>query len=191
MMPPGLYQVHGWVAHLFDVVGGLELVQVWLRLLARTAPLDAEERRAVAPCWGCWGCGMTRCAWRAGAGCGWRFALNGNRAFAIGHTLFLPEHEGWTCRCCCTNWCTRASMSGWGAGISGRRCLRSDGWGAAAMIMAGQRGWRGRWRRGGGMRSFNREAQAQIVQDYLRRLAAGKDVTVYEPFVAALRRGDV
>ena len=40
-------------------------------------------------------------------------------------------------------------------------------------------------------REFNREQQAQIIQDYYTRLASGNDVTAYELFIAEMRVGDL
>src|SRR5690606_32032289 len=39
------------------------------------------------------------------------------------------------------------------------------------------------------LRAFNREAQAQIAQDYFRLREQGADVAAYEPDVAAIRAG--
>ena len=40
-------------------------------------------------------------------------------------------------------------------------------------------------------RDFNREQQAQILQDYYILLARGADVAAYEPFIAQLRTGEL
>jgi hypothetical protein len=42
---------------------------------------------------------------------------------------------------------------------------------------------------GRSLRTFNREAQAQIAQDFYIRKAAGKDLAVFEPFIEELRAG--
>jgi hypothetical protein len=191
MMPAGLYQVHGWVAHLFDVVGGLELVQVWLRLLARTAPLDAEERRAVAPVLGVLGLRYDEVRVARGGWLRLAFRLNGNRAFAIGHTLFLPEHEGVDVSLLLHELVHTCQYELLGSRYIGEALFAQRRLGRGCYDYGGPEGLARALEEGRRYADLNREAQAQIVQDYLRRMAAGKDVTVYEPFVAALRRGDV
>ena len=44
---------------------------------------------------------------------------------------------------------------------------------------------------GGCYRNFNREQQAQLVQDYYERLQAGLPVAMYEPFIAEMRQGRI
>ncbi len=44
---------------------------------------------------------------------------------------------------------------------------------------------------GGCYRSFNREQQAQLVQDYYERQVAGLPVTAYEPFIEEMRQGRI
>ncbi len=44
---------------------------------------------------------------------------------------------------------------------------------------------------GGCYRNFNREQQAQLVQDYYERQVAGLPVAVYEPFIAEMRQGRI
>lgn len=44
---------------------------------------------------------------------------------------------------------------------------------------------------GGCYRDFNREQQAQLVQDYYERRALGEPVTTYEPFITEMREGRI
>jgi len=44
---------------------------------------------------------------------------------------------------------------------------------------------------GGCYRSFNREQQAQLVQDYYERLRDDRPVAVYEPFIEEMRQGRI
>jgi hypothetical protein len=41
------------------------------------------------------------------------------------------------------------------------------------------------------LRHFNREQQAQIVEDFVNRQTIGEDVTAYEPYIEELRRGEI
>ncbi|MDT8305970.1 MAG: DUF4157 domain-containing protein [Anaerolineae bacterium] len=189
MMPAALFHAHAWLARLFDLAGGLELLQIWLRLLARTAPLTTEERAVVGAVLGEFALRYDEVRVATGGWLRVAFRANGRRAFAIGHTIFLPEerrsdlslllHE-------LVHTCQYERLGSRYIGEAlyaqrrlGRGCY--DYGGAEGLAQAMAAGWL--------YASFNREAQAQIVQDYWRRLDAGKNVTVYETFVAAARRG--
>lgn len=189
MMPLVLFRAHRWLAQLFDLVGGLELLQIWLRLFARTAPLTPEERQEVASVLGENGLRYDEVRVAQGGWLRLAFRYNGNRAFAIGHTLFLPEigrddfslllHE-------LVHTCQYERLGSRYIGEAlfaqrwlGRGCYEYGGAEGLAQALAAGRS----------LASFNREAQAQIVQDYQRRLLAGEDVTAYEAFVEAMRRG--
>jgi hypothetical protein len=61
--------------------------------------------------------------------------------------------------------------------------------GRACYRYGGPAGLRQAWRAGRRYCTFNREAQAQIAQDYYRRRQKGEDVSAYTPYVAALTAG--
>ncbi|NLF66911.1 MAG: DUF4157 domain-containing protein [Chloroflexi bacterium] len=189
MMPPRLFRTHALLALLLDLFGALELLQIWLRLGARTSPLTPEEQQAVAAVLG-------ETALRYGdvriAEGGWlrlAFWLNGRRAFALGHTIFMPEkgradlsllvhelvHTGQYERLG-SRYIGEALYAQWRLG---RGCYDYGGPGGLAARVGVEQPYA----------CFNREAQAQIVMDYVRRKEAGEDVRPYEPFIAALRQG--
>lgn len=189
MMSPRLFHAHALLALLFDLFGGLELLQIWLRMGARTTPLTPEERAVVS---GLLGEGALRYDEVRIAEGGWlhfAFRLNGKRAFALGHTIFLPEkgradlsllvHElvhTKQYKCVGSRYIGEALYA---QRQLGRGCYDYGGpEGLAAALEAGQP-----------YACFNREAQAQIALDYVRRRQAGEDVAAYEPFMAALRDG--
>ena len=190
MMPAGLYQTHARVMQLFDLAGGLELVQVWMRLLARTAPLNAEERRAVALVLGVLGLRYDEVRVARGGWLRLAFRLNGNRAFAIGHTLFLPEHERADISLLLHELVHTCQYERLGSRYIGEALYAQRRLGRGCYDYGGPEGLARAREEGRRYADFNREAQAQIVQDYLRRVMVDKDVTAYEPFIAALRRGD-
>jgi hypothetical protein len=190
MMPATLFMAHAMLSRLFDLLGGLELVQIWLRLLARTSSLAPEERAAVAAVLG--DAALRFDDVRVAEG-GWlrlAFRLNGGRAFALGHTIFLPgqgraDHSLLLHEVVHTYQYERVGSRYIGEALFAQRRLGRgcyDYGGRAGLVRAkeAQRPFA----------SFNREAQAQIAQDYLRRLRKGDTVCEYEPFVEALRRGE-
>jgi hypothetical protein len=190
MMPGALFAVHAALAQLFDLVGGLELVQIWLRLLSRTTRLAVAEREAVAAVLGE---GTLRYEEVRIAEGGWLrlvFRCNGNRAFAIGHTIFLPEkgradHSLLVHELVHTCQYERLGSRYIGEALYAQRQLGRgcyDYGGVEGLVRATEVG-----RLYG---SFNREAQAQIAQDYGRRLGAGQDVAAYERAMRALRGGE-
>lgn len=189
MMPPRLFRTHALLALFFDLFGALELLQIWLRLGTRTSPLAPEERQAAAALLGKQALRYDDVRVAEGGWLRLAFRLNGRRAFALGHTLFLPEqgradfsllvHE-----MVHTRQYERLGSRYIGEALYaqrqlGRGCYDYGGpQGLAAMLTARQP-----------YACFNREAQAQIAMDYVRRKEAGRDVGPYEPFIMALRQG--
>jgi hypothetical protein len=190
MMPAALFMAHTTLSRLFDLLGGLELVQIWLRLLARTSPLAAEERAAVAAILGEEALRFDEVRIAEGGWLRLAFRLNGRRAFALGHTIFMPEQERGDHSLLLHELVHTYQYERLGSRYIGEALFAQRRLGRGCYDYGGRAGLlraRETWRP---FASFNREAQAQIAQDYLRRLRGGDAVSEYEPFVEALRRGE-
>lgn len=190
MMPAALYRLHAILCRLFDLPGGLELLQIWLRLAASTSPLAAEERATVAAILGE---GAPRFEEVRIAEGGWlrlAFRLNGRRAFALGHTIFMPDGARADHSLLLHELVHTCQYERLGSRYIGEALFAQRRLGQACYDYGGRAGLARARVAGRRLAGFNREAQAQIAQDYLRRLQAGSAVAEYEPYVAALRRGD-
>jgi hypothetical protein len=190
MMPGALYQAHATPAQLFDLVGGLELLQIWLRLLSHTTPLAPEERETVVAVLGE---GTLRYDEVRIAEGGWLrlvFRYNGSRAFAIGHTIFLPEKGRADQSLLVHELVHTCQYERLGSRYIGEALYAQRQLGRGCYDYGGAEGLARATEAGRLYGSFNREAQAQIAQDYGRRLGAGQNVAAYEEAMRALRGGE-
>lgn len=189
--PPLGHTLHLLIVQLFDLVGGPELAQVFLRLLAHTTPLTAAETAVMTNIIGVQ-LRFTDVRLATGGLSQWIFRYNGNLAFTAWHTIFLPEtparsrqnqallvHElthVYQYERVGTRYMTEAIS----VLIATRRDCYAYG-GAVGLTQAhGQQI---------PMASFNREQQAQIVQDYFTLWAAEEDVTAYLPYMKEVQHG--
>ncbi len=188
----------GWMylllTQIFDLVGGPEIAQFFMHLITHTTPLTADEIALAGSVLGSkalrWG--EVRVA--EGGLLDLIFRLNGNLAFATWRTVYLPR----TGRHTRTNLpilvhelthvyqYERVGTRYLGEAIyvlvkTRRQCYAYGGEvGLKTAVAAGQR-----------YCHFNREQQAQIIQDYCARKLQGADVSAYEPILAQCRAGDV
>ena len=192
-MPP-LTTLHRLGVQLFDLVGGPEIAQALLRWFAHTTPLTSMEVAAAATLFGWDGLRYQDVRVSTGGILSLIFHLNGERAFATWHTIHLPRsgrhtranlpllmHElthVYQYEKIGTLYMTEAILAQW---RDGPACY--DYGGVAGLVAA--------YEARQGPRYFNREAQARIVQDYFVRCRHNADTTAYEPFIHALRRGEL
>lgn len=189
MMPPRRFCAHALLASLFDLLGGLELLQIWLRMGARTAPLTPEERQAVSALLGEGALRYDEVRIAEGGWLRFAFRINGNRAFALGHTLFLPEKGRADLALLVHELVHTQQYERVGSRYIGEALYAQRRLGRGCYDYGGAEGLAAALAAGRPYASFNREAQAQIALDYVRRRLAGEDVAPYEPFMAALRDG--
>lgn len=186
-------RLHAVLARLFDLVGGPEIAQYGMRLFMETTPLTADERRAIASVLGARAIRYEDVRIAEGGILPFVFRHNGGRAFCTWHTIYLPR----------TGRYTRADLSllvheathvmqyeRMGSSYIGEALYAQRRLGRGAYDYGGARGLRRASEQGVPLRAFNREAQAEIAQDYFRLREQGADVAAYEPYVAALRAGD-
>lgn len=185
-------RVHALLCALFDLAGGPEIAQLVMHLGMHTTPLSGPEIAAAALVLGPGAIRYGEVRLAEGGVLQLVFRFNGNRAFATWHTVHLPrdgaqrrsdlsllvhelthvfqyEQVG-----------TRYLGEAVAAQLrQGQACYRYGG--PAGLAEAGNRGQR--------YADFNREAQAQIAQDFYRVRVAGEDGAAYAPFIADLRAG--
>ena len=123
----------------------------------------------------------------------WVFSRNGNRAFCLWHTIFLPQsgrhgrenHDLLVHEATHTFQYERLGTIYIGEALVAQRRLkrRAYDYGGADGLQKAHDGGRP-------YAGFNREQQAQIAQHYFSRQAAGADLTPYRPYIAALRKGE-
>ena len=183
---------HQLLVGLFDLLSMPEICQFLMHLFMPTSPLTPTEIKAVSAI-----IGEKAVRWedvRIAQGGLLRliFRYNGGRAFATWHTIHLPNagkfargnlsllvHElthVYQYETIGTRYITEALYVQAKVGQSCYRYGGHDGLAEACQV-AKQ------------FAEYNREAQAQIAQDYYERLNAGKDVSYYKPFINELNAG--
>lgn len=193
--PPRLAQtIHLLMVQLFDLIGAPELIQFILRLPAHTSPLTPAEKAAVTDHIGI-RMRLTDVRLAEGGLLRWVFRFNGNLAFTAWHTIFLPQtpvshsrqnlallvHElthVYQYEQVGTRYMTEAVYM---LITTRRNCYQYGG--AAGLQQAHQQQIP--------LSRFNREQQAQIVQDYFSGCQAGNDISSFLPYIHDLRHGRI
>jgi len=187
-----VHTIHLLCVQLFDLAGAPELIQVLLRLPTHTTALTPEERDTIIDHIGVQ-MRLSDVRLAEGGILKWVFRFNGNLAFTAWHTIFLPQapashsrqnlallvHElthVYQYEQVGTRYMTEAVYML----ITTRRNCYDYG-GSAGLQQAHQQQIP--------LSQFNREQQAQIVQDYFSRCQAGKDTSPYLPYLDDLRHG--
>jgi hypothetical protein len=189
-----VYWWHCLVAQTFDLVGGPEIAQFLMHLITRTTPLTAEETALIQAVLGpnAMRYGEVRVA--AGGLMDWVFKWNGNLAFTTWHTVNFPRdgrhsrsnHAILIHELTHVYQYERVGSRYMSEAIhmlikTKRDCY--DYGGAEGLLQAKAAGKC--------YHAYNREQQAQIVQDYFMRRQRGAEVTAYEPFLVEVRAGQI
>jgi hypothetical protein len=190
--------LHLFLAQLFDLVGGPEICQFVTHLGMHTTPLTAAELTAVQPIFGLNNLRYRDVRVAQGGILNLIFRYNGGLAFATWYTVHIPQVE---------NEIGRRGRNGrdklsllvhelthvfqyhhvgsryLGEAIyylvtTQRNCYQYGG--AAGLQSCSQQGKM--------FRQFNREQQAQIVQDYFVKTQTGQDCSAYLPYLAQLQQ---
>jgi hypothetical protein len=174
---------------VLDLFGVPEVFALVWRGLTRTSRLTAEEVAAATAVLGPHALRYEDVRIAKGGILNFVFRLNGNRAFAVFHTINLPAtgrhtrdhldivlHE-------LVHVCQyeRAGSRYFAEALLAQRREGYGYGGAEGLHLAHSHGRR--------LRDFNREQQAQIVQDYFVHL--DEDRTAYEPYIGELRQGKI
>ncbi len=188
---PLITAIHLVVVQLFDLFGGPELAQIFLRLLAHTSPLTATETAVITNIIGI-NLRFQEIRLAEGGLARWIFRFNGNLAFTAWHTIFLPQtpvrsrqnlpllvHEVvhvYQYEQVGTRYLTEAIYM---LITTHRDCYAYGG--VAGLVQAQERQI--------SLSQFNREQQAQIVQDFFAFHKSGQNVAAYLPYIDQLRNG--
>lgn len=185
-------QLHTLAAHLFDMPGGPEVAQYAMHLFMETTPLKAHERQAIASVLGPRAIRYDEVRVAEGGILPFVFRHNGGRAFCTWHSIHLPR-EGRHSREDLSLLVHEAThvmqYERCGTPYIGEALFAQRRLGRGAYDYGGEQGLRRAREENVPLSAFNREAQAQIAQDYYRRREQGLDVSAYEPYIAAIRAG--
>jgi len=176
---------------VLDMVGTPEIFAFVWRIATRTSPLRGEEIAAAAAVLGPNAMRYQDIRVAQGGVLRWIFARNGQRAFATFHTINLPEqgnHQRSNVDIVVHEIVHVYQYERAGSRYFAEALLaqREEGYG-----YGGVEGLADALHKGKQLRNFNREQQAQIVQDYVVRARSGADVMAYEPFILQLREGKI
>ena len=185
-------RLHAALSSIFDLLGGPEIAQYIMHLFMGTTPLTADEQQAIASVLGPNAIRYQDVRIAQGGILPSIFRRNGGRAFCAWHTIHLPQ-EGSRSRADRSLLVHEAThvlqYERMGTPYIGEALLAQHRLGGAAYDYGGEQGLQQAVAAGIPYSAFNREAQAQIAQDYFRRREQGLDLTAYEPYVRALRAG--
>jgi Domain of unknown function (DUF4157) len=181
------------VSRMFDVMGGPEIVEFILHLVTKARALTAAEIAAASSV-----LGSTAIRWEdvrvdEGGVLAVVFALNNSRAFTTFHTINLPPNEPMDTvvhELTHVFQYERAGSVYLGEAIHAQATI-GYGYGDGAGLVTAKNS-------GKHYRDFNREQQAQIAQDYYKRviIAGGAslpadELSAYNYFIGELRAGDL
>ena len=179
------------VLETLDLVGVPEIFAFVWRIATHTSALRGEEIALAASVLGPGAVRYQDIRVAQGGVLRWIFARNGQRAFATFHIINLPE-EGHQQRSN-VEIVVHEIVHVYQYERAGSRYLaeallaqREEGYG-----YGGADGLAEALNHGKRLSNFNREQQAQIVEDYLLRLRRHADVAAYAPFIEQLRKGMV
>jgi hypothetical protein len=185
----GAMRLVQFLLEVLDLLGTPEVFAFVWRILTRTSPLLGAEIEAAALVLGPGAVRFQDIRIAQGGVLRWIFARNGQRAFATFHTINLPEqgahqrsrvdivvHE-----IIHVYQYERAGSRYFSEALLGQH--------EAGYDYGGLQGLQAALSEGRTFRSFNREQQAQIAQDYYLAARSQGDVSVYEPFIRQLREG--
>lgn len=185
---------HLLLVGVFDLVGGPEIAQYLMHLFMETSSLQPHERAAISSVLGPQAIRYEDVRIAEGGILPAVFRFNGGRAFCTWHTIHLQRHGRYT----------RDDLGllvheathiyqyeQRGTAYIGEALHAQHRLGRGAYDYGGPAGLEKARRLGSPYAAFNREAQAQIAQDYYMRREAGRDVSAYRPFIAQLRAGRI
>jgi hypothetical protein len=183
--------LHALAWYLFDLLGGPEFAQFFLRLATDTRRLTPDEIDAVAAVLGpnAIRYGDIRVAQRGVLD--HVFRLNNDRAFATWHTINLPESRRSSLPLLVHELTHTYQYERVGSIYIGQGLWAQHQFGRKAYDYGGPRGLAASRSAGKRYSEYNREQQGQIAQDFCTLMRAGRDTGVYEPFIAELRAGDL
>jgi hypothetical protein len=203
--PPAARQcgiwLHLFAVQLFDLLGGPEICQFVMHLGMHTTPLTGAELAQAQALFGTKNLRYQDVRIAEGGILNLIFRYNGGLAFATWYTVHLPYQQGEAGRTAVSSRQNLPLLIHEMTHIFQYQHVGSRYLGEAIYYLAttqrdcyqygGQLGLRTSWQQGKQFRQFNREQQAQIVQDYFALTQARQDVSAYQPYVAQLRQAEL
>lgn len=181
--------LHALAWSVFDIAGGPEIAQFFLRLVTVTRRLTPDEIDAAIAVLGPSAIryGDVRIAQYGVLGI--VFRLNNNRAFATWHTINMPEKRQSSLPLLVHELTHTYQYERVGSVYIGQGLWVQYRFGRKAYDYGGPRGLAAGRSAGKRYSQYNREQQGQIAQDFCALMRAGRNTTVYEPFIEELRAG--
>lgn len=182
--------VHHLLCFLFDLLGGPEVAQCLMHLVMPTTPLTVTEMNAVASVLGPTALRYGEVRVAEGGFLRLIFRLNKGRAFALWHTIHLPE-RGRDDLSLIVHEVTHIFQYEQVGSIYIGEALHAQ-WtlGRGAYHYGGASGLQQAHHSGRPYKTFTREQQAQIAQDYYRLQEQPQTQTdAYQPYIQALQKG--
>lgn len=189
--------LHLLLVQLFDLAGGPEICQFVMHLGMHTTPLTAAELTEARALFGSNNLRYRDIRLAEGGILNLIFRYNGGLAFATWYTIHLPYQRG-------TAVSSRHNLPllihelthvyqyhHVGSRYLGEAIYYLVTTKRDCYQYGGQTGLYSCWQHGKWFRQFNREQQAQIIQDYFTKLHAKQDVTAYLPYVSQLQQGNL
>jgi hypothetical protein len=183
-LPPLADRLHRVLIPLFDLLGGPEAAQLMMHLMMKTRSLSTREVAAIASVLGPEAIEYEEVRVAQGGALSLVFRFNGGRAFATWHTIHLPEGKQQDLSLLVHEATHVYQYEKLGSIYIGEALFAQRRLGRACYDYGGPDALAS----GAAYDGFNREAQAQIAQDYYRRLIAGDDPSAYLQCMAALRQ---
>ena len=190
---------HLCIVQIFDLLGGPELAQFFMHLITHTTPLTPTETEMMKAILGEDALRYQDIRVAQGGLMKYVFQRNGNLAFATWHTINLPEYHGRS-----QDIRTRENLPivvhelthVYQYHVVGSRYMTEAiyvliKFNRDCYAYGGEEGLMCAQKEGTRFASFNREQQAQIVQDYFSRLQDGKPIERYLPFIEQVRAGQL
>lgn len=181
--------LHSLLWYSFDLLGGPELVQLFLRQTTETRRLARNEITAATEILGSKAIRYRDVRVAQGGILQPVFRLNGNRAFATWHTINMPDNRDADLALLVHELTHTFQFERVGSVYIGQGLWAQARLGRKAYDYGGPVGLKDRWAAGIRYKDYNREQQGQIAQDYCSRVRSEQDTTAYEPFIAELRKG--
>ncbi len=189
-----LFWLHQLLAQLFDLVGGPEIVQFFTHLITHTTPLTADEMSLIASVLGPNAIRLGEVRVAEGGFLDLVFRLNGNLAYNTWHTVHFPRFGRHT----------RANLPILVHELTHvyqYECVGSRYLGEAIYLLittkrdcyvyGGREGLKTAVSSHKSFAHYNREQQAQLVQDFFTLKQQGLDTAPYEPFIHQMRSGHI
>lgn len=181
--------LHTLLWYIFDLLGGPEFVQLFLRLATETRRLTRDEIMIATDVLGPKAIRYRNVRIAQGGILQTVFRMNGNRAFATWHTINMPEGHDTNLALVVHELTHTFQYERVGSVYIGQGLWVQIRLGWKAYDYGGPPGLMDSWAAGKRYKDYNREQQGQIAQDYSALVRAEQDTTEYEPFIAELRKG--